>query len=760
MALRNLLVRVGADTSGLTRGLRDAQDKVKYFGSSVTGSLKGLKGQIAGALAGLSGGFVVAQAAQDAMRYEALMTTLGESMGDSRKDFEKWAETAGNSFGFSRLQAANLANTLSLNFKKIAVDQKDLVDKTTKMMEVAGVIANKRGMRMEEVSDRIRSAMNQEADGADELGVNVRIAAVQQSKAYKEMADGTPWDKLNENVRKTILYEHILEQVTSNLGSTLQDTTQARMAVFTASLADARMALGQAFLPIIYTVLPYLTAFMQGLYKAMQYVAAFTRALFGGFKYQGKANSATNAAVAATDKQAESVGALGDAQEKAGKKTKKAAKEAKRGVAAFDQVNQLAESGGAGAGAGAGAGGAGGGVGEALPALPSPDMSGFEEGINNTVEYFKKKLAPIKEFFAKIWTEITEFFMDKTRRIRNFWWENGDQIIQAMKNVAGFLAPIIGGIVKFIWESIKGLISGIIKFFTGLLKFFAGVFTGDWSKAWEGLKDMVIGAFQAIWNFFNLTFVGGIKKALAEIVTNGAKAFFNFAKNFQDEFWKAIAKVTSNVKGFVTGLITMFKDMGRWWTDYAVSVAVSVVNAFSKIGSVGNTIWNAIKAAFSGTVRWFLTTIINPVIDSFGSIKSAFRGGIESGLRAVINNIRNPLNSMIDTMNNVKNNIPVANRLPNIPRIPYLAKGGIATGATLAMVGEGSQDEAIAPLDKLQGFITTAVLTAMRAQGTGGGTTGGDIILNIDGRQFARIVKPHLDKEMQRIGSNVRLNPI
>jgi phage-related protein len=392
--------------------------------------------------------------------------------------------------------------------------------------------------------------------------------------------------------------------------------------------------------------------------------------------------------------------------------------------------------------------------------LPSPDTSAFEESINSTVEYFRKKLAPIKEFFTRIWTEITEFFISRVRRIRNFWWENGDQIIQAMKNVAGFLAPIIGGIVKFIWESIKGLIGGIIRFFTGLLKFFAGVFTGDWQKAWEGLKEMVVGAFQAIWNFFNLTFIGGIRKALVEIVAKGAKAFFNFAKNFQDEFWKAIGKVTSNVKGFVTGLITMFRDMGKWWTDHAVNVAVAVVNAFSKIGAVGNTIWNAIKTAFSGTVRWFLTNIINPVIESFGSIKSAFRTGIEGGLRAVINNVRTPINDMIDTMNNVKNNIPLANKLPNIPRIPRLAQGGIATGATLAMVGEGSQDEAIAPLDKLQGFITNAVLTAMRAQGTGGGGTGGDIVLNIDGRQFARIVKPHLDKEVQRIGSNVRLNPI
>jgi hypothetical protein len=75
------------------------------------------------------------------------------------------------------------------------------------------------------------------------------------------------------------------------------------------------------------------------------------------------------------------------------------------------------------------------------------------------------------------------------------------------------------------------------------------------------------------------------------------------------------------------------------------------------------------------------------------------------------------------------------------------------------MVGEGSQSEAIAPLDRLQGFISNAVVAAMRATGGGGGT-GGDIILNIDGRRLARIVKPFLDAENKRIGSNVKLNPL
>ena len=94
------------------------------------------------------------------------IATLGGTFGKSSQQFLDWSATTGRAMGYSRLESAKLAQTLSLNFRGIAQSQDDLVAKTTKMMEVAALISNKRGMAMTEVSDRIRSAMNQEADGA------------------------------------------------------------------------------------------------------------------------------------------------------------------------------------------------------------------------------------------------------------------------------------------------------------------------------------------------------------------------------------------------------------------------------------------------------------------------------------------------------------------------------------------------------------------------------------------------------------------
>ena len=358
MALRNLLVRVGADVSGLSQGLKKAQKDVKYFGRNVTGSLKEIQGKMAGLGAVLGGGFVLGGAIQDAMRYEALMATLGESLGASRKDFEKWQKDVGRSLGFSQLQSAETASIMSLNFKKIATSQEDLLQKTTKMMEVAAVISNKRGMTMQETSDRIRSALNGEADGADELGVNVRISAMKQSEAYRQMADGTPWDQLSDNMQTTIRYHHILNEVSRNLGMTIQDTTSQRMAIFTATLADLKVALGQAFLPILHVVLPILTTLANALIRVLQVIGAFMRALFGkGFKFKAPVSSGD---VKNTQNQAKALDGVGKSADKAGKKSAKAGEKAKKawsGTFGFDEVHTIKEP---EAPAGGGAGGGGG----------------------------------------------------------------------------------------------------------------------------------------------------------------------------------------------------------------------------------------------------------------------------------------------------------------------------------------------------------------------------------------------------------------
>ena len=83
--------------------------------------------------------------------------------------------------------------------------------------------------------------------------------------------------------------------------------------------------------------------------------------------------------------------------------------------------------------------------------------------------------------------------------------------------------------------------------------------------------------------------------------------------------------------------------------------------------------------------------------------------------KAPINAVISAINWVIDKINGISVTIP--SWVPiiggttlgfNIPTIPTLAEGGIATSATLAEIGEGAEPEAVLPLSKLAEMLDGA----------------------------------------------------
>lgn len=762
MALRNLLVRVGSDISGLTQGLKNAQKSLRNFSRSATNSLKTIQGELAATAAAFGAGFAITTGIQDAMRYEALMVTLGESMGESRKEFEKWQETVGSAMGFSRLEAADLANTLSLNFKQIATSQEDLVNKTTKMMEVAALISNKRGMAMSEVSDRIRSAMNQEADGAEELGVNVKVAAIEMSDAFKEMANGQPWAELTTNMQKAILYQHILQQVSENLGETMQDTTAMRMAAFTASLADVRLALGQAFLPILHVALPALNKLAQAVYRALQVVAAFSRSLFGGgFKF----SPVSNEGIKATNEQAKALGGVGSAAEEAGAKSSKAAKKAEKawsGTFGFDEVNTIKDPSESAGGAAGGAEGLGGGLGGAGLEMPPMDNKPFLEGVDELARKMDKFTAPIKKAFKAAWNFISSYLKEKLSEIRAWWKENGATIMQAIENIKNFVIPVFEVIGKFILDSVVMIVDGFLKAFMGIITFLAGVFTGDFTKAWNGLKETFFGIVELMFGFWNLSFIGGIKKALLNFIASGGRTISKFAGDIKTFFSNALTDIRAAWRSLVDRIKTLITEAKDFIEGRVEIMQTSFKGFWDKVAAGATKAVEVLKSVWGGIKEFFIRTVINPVVGEMEKIRDAFSEGIGEGFKYLMNQVIKGINNGIKALNKVKNGLPFGDKMPDLPTIPRLAQGGITNGATLAMVGDNvGGREVISPLDRLESMLTNSVIQAMQLGNTNNNNqTTGDIILNIDGRSFARIVKPFLDQEQSRVGSDVRIRSI
>ena len=86
-------------------------------------------------------------------------------------------------------------------------------------------------------------------------------------------------------------------------------------------------------------------------------------------------------------------------------------------------------------------------------------------------------------------------------------------LIETVTGMMNFLMPfietsvniIVSGVVdkiRTVTDSIKNTIENYKKIFKGIVDFISGVFTGDWSKAWEGVKSIFSGIVGSLVNVF------------------------------------------------------------------------------------------------------------------------------------------------------------------------------------------------------------------------------------------------------------------
>jgi phage-related protein len=78
-------------------------------------------------------------------------------------------------------------------------------------------------------------------------------------------------------------------------------------------------------------------------------------------------------------------------------------------------------------------------------------------------------------------------------------------IAGAIQKAMNIIVPVvkvafsaIGGAISAAVNNITAIISGLMTVFDGITTFISGVFTGNWSKAWEGVKTIFKGVFESL----------------------------------------------------------------------------------------------------------------------------------------------------------------------------------------------------------------------------------------------------------------------
>lgn len=223
-------------------------------------------------------------------------------------------------------------------------------------------------------------------------------------------------------------------------------------------------------------------------------------------------------------------------------------------------------------------------------------IKGMVKVITGIIDVFS---AVLTGDFTNMWTSIKNIFFGAIQAIWN--WINIAFVGRIVKGI-GTLGTSAKGIIKGMWDAIKG-------FFTGGINSANGLFTGFFNKIVSigrnlrtNLSNIISSMWQSVKNFF----------------TNG----INNTNSLFTGFFNKIRNIANNLK--------------------------------STVSNVVRSLWDGIKKTFRGGIdtvaNWFSqlpTRMKNAINDGAGAIKKAFKGVFNGVLKA----IEKPINGIIGGAN-------------------------------------------------------------------------------------------------------------
>lgn len=569
MAQSNFIVRGGADFSKINQALNQTQTQFGKFQKTISSSMK----LVTTALSGLAIGKLVKDSKQAAMLVESSVNQISRTMGANSAEFNKWAETQAKSFGIARTEAFKYGAVFSNLLSGFSKDTAETTKNTTDLIKASAVVASATGRSMEDTMDRIRSGLLGNTESIEDLGINVNVAMIQSTNAFKKFANGKSWQQLDFQTQQQIRLMAILEQANQKYGDSLAVTTETKQLMFVATLKNIQLNLGQAFLPIYNVILPALTALATKIENITAHFAAFTQALFG----KSTQTNITNTASGLSD-QADALTGIGNAAETAGKKAQKA-------VAPFDELNNRSSASASGSGSGSGTAGGGG-------TTSNTTTKVVDDSVIGSLDKLKQAVQPTLDAFGRLKTTLEKPFNFAKNGLKSFY----DNVLVPLGTWA------IGEGLPDLFDTITNLINKI-----------------DWTKLTKAFDNLnkALGPFAVNVGKGLVKFVKDLGEALSPVVAKTLSLVADGLNKLAGAI-KSIPPQTAEKLGY--GLGALFLSLGT-------------VKSLSAVGKILGSIGGGLTSLATG-LSGFASINPNVFVAIFDPIVKAFEdwtlGGIET----------------------------------------------------------------------------------------------------------------------------------
>ncbi|HEU3445115.1 hypothetical protein V2M49_07235 [Streptococcus pneumoniae] len=683
---RKKMKEVENQVKGTSDQVKNATAKVREQSSSI-GSAFGKLAKFAGfAILGKKLLDVGMYSTQTALEVSASMNQIKRQMGESSQSFLKWVNDNANAMNMGVGEATNYGAVYSNLFSGFIKDTNKLSAYTAKMLQTSAVVAEGSGRTITDVMERIRSGLLGNTEAIEDLGINVNVAMIESTEAFKKFANGQSWQQLDYQTQQQIRLMAILEQATAKYGDTLSNSVNGRISLFKSLMKDAALNLGNSMLPIINAIMPVLNSFAMVLKNVTAKLAEFIALMFNkkatvkdgvGGAVGDMGNAMKDAAggagdlADAVDDAGDSAGGLADNLGDSAKNAKKAAKEL-LGLLGFDEINILQkpkddDAGGSGGGGkgGKGKGGGGGPFKDILPEVELTDMDnkfksifdGLGDKLKGLFDLFKKGfdaafrpegIERIKTALDQIAKTMGEIATDP--RVVNAFNRMAEKIAYALGQVTGSITTIGLGIGVFLAESIaNGLGRQKERITRALVALFDNI--GNISEAVGNIAQDFSSTFYDVITSTGAVRIGSaivstLLSLTSTIVEVGSKLAGSLFKGFEKVVVTSAPKISSVFQSLLDTVAPVFESiersvnkfgdgLSRVYDEHVAPAINSIANAFNGLIDIIQILWENSWQPFAEFLSRVFGVSIEGISDLLGGGLLATLGLLADAIKLV-----------------------------------------------------------------------------------------------------------------------------
>lgn len=278
-------------------------------------------------------------------------------------------------------------------------------------------------------------------------------------------------------------------------------------------------------------------------------------------------------------------------------------------------------------------------------------------------------------------------------------------IVPLITTLIDILVPAIQAVLNVVTtvvQAIVPIVQGALNIVVGIIKTVTAIIKGDWSAAWEGIKQIVAG----VWEVIKGIVVGAIN-IVSSIITNAV----NLIRSIWDAAWNGIGRIVSTIwegikNGIAAGINTVvgfFRSMGSDIIGVVRGIPGQMISIGRDIvGGIASGIRNA-----AGAVMDAARSVVNALPDFVKSalgihspsrvmrdqvgiwIPAGIAAGIDKTSDMAVDAVRSMTDAAVEAAQDGMGSLSMA-------LTPGAVSGGFNIGGVAAGVGRASARAAVA----------------------------------------------------------------